>query len=299
VAAVSALGSRRVLRGAARVVRPLGARGVTLPRPRRRVWVGLALVLVLLGGGYLWLRDSSLVAVHSVRITGNAGPDQPQIARALRAAARGMTTLDVHEDALRTAVAPYPVVKDLQITTNFPHGLRIRVIEQIPVGALAADGRTIAVSADGTLLRDAPTSGLPVIPVRVPPGGTRVSDASGRGAVAALGAAPYAMLARISQVTTVSGRGVVADVRAGPQIVFGDASQMAAKWRAAAAVMADSGSAGAQYIDVTDPARPAAGASLSSGGSATTVGSAAASAAGVTAGAAQGVGAAGTTSGGG
>ena len=46
---------------------------------------------------------------------------------------------------------------------------------------------------------------------------------------------------------------------------FGDAPSARAKWLAAAAVLADPGSAGASYIDVTDPVRPAAGAGAPSG----------------------------------
>ena len=69
-----------------------------------------------------------------------------------------MTTLDVHLGQLRTAVAPYPVVKDLRVSTQFPHGMRIQVIEQLPVGALIAGGETVAASADGTLLHDVPTA---------------------------------------------------------------------------------------------------------------------------------------------
>jgi cell division protein FtsQ len=296
---MSAIGRRRALRGAVRVVRPLRSARLPLPRFGRRVWLALAAGLLLAGGGYLWLRDSSLVAVRKIQITGNVGPDQPQIARALRAAARGMTTLDVRTDALRTAVAPYPVVKAVETSASFPHGLRIRIVEQIPVGALSAAGRTVAVAGDGTLLRDVPTTGLPAIPVRVPPGGLTVSEAGARAAVAVLGAAPYVMLARISQVTTVSGRGLVADIRNGPQVVFGDTTVLGAKWAAAAAVLADSGSAGAQYIDVSDPARPAAGASPAAAGLAASSVAAAGSVAGVAASAAQGTGAAGTTAGGG
>ena len=38
-----------------------------------------------------------------------------------------------------------------------------------------------------------------------------------------------------------------------------DTSGLAAKWRALIAVLADPGSGGATYIDVSDPQRPAAG----------------------------------------
>jgi cell division protein FtsQ len=247
----------------------LQRRRLPLPRPRLRVIAILVLVLLLLGGVWLWVRDSSLVSVERVSVSGQSGPDAAQIRSALIAAARNMTTLDVRMDQLRTAVAPYPVVKDLRVSTQFPHGMRIRVIEQIPIGAVAVGGRTIAVAGDGTLLHDVrASSSLPAIPMRVPPGGTRITEPDAVHAVELLAAAPYAMIARISQVSTDASHGLVAQLRNGPSIYFGDAGRLADKWIAATAVLADAGSAGAAYIDVTDPARPAAGAGTSASGSA-------------------------------
>ena len=46
------------------------------------------------------------------------------------------------------------VVKDLEVSTQFPHGMRIRVIERPPVATVSVAGRTIAVASDGTLLHD-------------------------------------------------------------------------------------------------------------------------------------------------
>jgi cell division protein FtsQ len=256
-------------------------RRISMPRPRARLIAVLVAILLVLGGAWLWLRDSSLVAVNHVVVSGERGPDAAQIRSALMAAARNMTTLDVRMDQLRTAVAPYPVVKDLRVSTQFPHGMRIRVIEQIPVGAVVADGRTIAVAANGTLLHDVPAAGsLPAIPLKVPPGGDRLSEPDALHAVALLAAAPYAILARVVQVTTVAGHGLVAELRNGPSIYFGDATRLSAKWIAATAVLSDPGSAGALYLDVTDPGRPAAGAGAA--GAAGSTGAGAAGAAGAT-----------------
>jgi cell division protein FtsQ len=233
-----------------------------------------AAVLGLLAGAWLWVRDSSLVAVDSVTVTGISGPDAVQIRQALAAAARNMTTLDVQVNRLRTAVAPFPVVENLKVSTQFPHGMRIRVVEQIPVGVVTVGGRTIAVAGDGTLLHDAVASAsLPAIALRVGPGGRRLSDPAALAAVAVLAVAPYQMLARISQVSTDSSHGLVAQLRSGPSIYFGDRSRLSAKWVAATAVLADGGSAGASYIDVTDPARPAAGAGSSATGGTSGAGS--------------------------
>jgi cell division protein FtsQ len=175
-----------------------------------------------------------------------------------------MTTLDVRMDQLRNAVSPYPVVRDRRVSTQFPHGMKIQVIEHQPVGVVVVAGRQIAVSGDGTLLHDttAPAS-LPQIPLRAAPGGRRLTDADALAAVALLSAAPPSFLGRVSQVTTVAAHGLVAQIRNGPSIYFGDSSRLHAKWIAAAAVLADPGSVGALYIDVTDPVRPAAGAGSS------------------------------------
>jgi cell division protein FtsQ len=230
-------------------------------RMRVRVVVAFVAAVLLLGGVWLWLRDSSLVAVQRVSITGVSGPNADQIRAVLTRAARNMTTLDVRVGQLRLAVAPYPVVKDVQVSTRFPHGLRIRVVEQLPVAALEAGGRSIAAAGDGTVLHDVSTASLPVIAVPVLPGGSRVNERPALDALALLSVSPPRLLSRMAQVTNDPSHGLVVQLRSGPSLYFGDGSDLAAKWVAATDVLADPSSAGATYIDVTDPARPAAGVS--------------------------------------
>lgn len=237
---------------------PLRGR-MRLPRPGPRGLAVIAALVLVAGGFYLWLRDSSLVAVQQVRITGVSGPDAGRIRAALRTAARNMTTLDVKLNQLRTAVAPYPVVQHVQAITQFPHGMTLHVTEHVPVATVLAGGRRIAVSADGTLLHDATASGpLPTIVLSVPPGGARLSGPA-RDQVRLLAAAPYRLLARIATVSDSPAHGLTAALRAGPSIYFGTTGQLALKWSAAVGVLADHMSAGALYIDVSVPSRPAAG----------------------------------------
>lgn len=235
----------------------------TFPRPRLprlRALLALTVVAALLGLGWLWARDSSLVAIKRVSVSGATGPDAGAVRAALVLAARDMTTLDVRMDQLRTAVAPFPAVKDLRVSVQFPHGMRIHVVEQMPVGVVLVAGRRIAVAGDGTLLHDisVPQS-LAVIPLHVPPGGSRLTDREALDAVQLLAAAPYQLLRRVSRLARVAAHGSVAQLRNGPALYFGDATRPAAKWAAAAAVLADPGAAGAVYVDVTDPNRPALG----------------------------------------
>jgi len=222
------------------------------------------LTLAIVAGGWLWFRSSSLVAIKRIEITGVSGPGAGRIRGALRSAAAGMTTLNVDVAQLRAAVAPYPDVKTISVRTDFPHGLRISVFEQIPVAEVAVTGeRAITVSGNGTLLHAvvAADGRLPVIQLAAPPGGPRLTEPAARAALRVLAAAPYQLLAHIAQAGETAAHGIVARLRNGPEVYFGAATDLRAKWDAAVAVLGDAGSAGAQYIDVSDPQRTAAGVS--------------------------------------
>jgi len=118
----------------------------------------------------------------------------------------------------------------------------------------------VPVPGDGTLLeRQSVTGSLPVIALAQPLVGTHLQQPWALGAARLLAAAPRRLLPRLTEVMTVTGHGLVVQIRNGPSIYFGDPTRAQAKWNAVVAVLADAGSAGAEYIDVTDPARPAAG----------------------------------------
>ncbi len=76
--------------------------------------------------------------------------------------------------------------------------------------------------------------------------------------VALLAAAPPALRARVTGVDLGS-HGLTAQLSNGPALYFGPAARLAAKWIAAARVLADYTSHGATYLDLRVPERPAAG----------------------------------------
>lgn len=236
-------------------------RAARLPRPPQvnlRVVAGAVALAVVLVGGWLWLRDSSLVRVSQVRVTGTSGFGSAAVRSALDAAARDMTTLNVDEASLRSAVARYPLVRDLRVTAHPPHRLDIRVIERVPIGVIRTGGTPTVVADDGTLLRGVPAAALPEIGARVPPGGNRVRDRKTAAKVAVLAEAPARLRARVLRVTL--GRyGLQARLREGLVLRFGDGQRLRAKWLAAQAVMRDPGASAATYIDLRIPSRPAAG----------------------------------------
>jgi cell division protein FtsQ len=234
-------------------------RSAAASRQLRRRVAAAVLAVVTLGGGWLWLRDSPLVAVNDVWVTGVSGPDAPAIRAALTDAAHDMTTLHVRPGALRTVVSPYPVVKDLRVETDFPHGMRIAVIERDAVAAVDIDGARVPVAADGTLLRGRP-AGARLVTLDIPSanGGGRLTSRRGRAAVAVMGAAP-ARLRTFVQGIQYGPDGMRITLRNGPLLEFGDAARARAKWIAAARVLGDPRGAGASYLDVRIPERPVAG----------------------------------------
>jgi cell division protein FtsQ len=225
---------------------------------RLRLIVAIGGLVALVSVGGLWLRGSSLVRVSAVTVTGVSGRQAAQIRDALTVAARGMTTLDVDDDALRRAVSTFPVVRDLHTTSGFPHRLRIAVDAYEPVVALQAGGSETAVAADGTLLRGSPTSALPVVGIKTLPGGDHVVDAAARRAIRLLADAPAPLRGRVARVFRGT-RGLAATVQDGPKLYFGGGERLRAKWLAVAQVLADPTAQGASYVDVRIPERPVAG----------------------------------------
>src|SRR4051794_14181320 len=233
-----------------------------LPRPvaahPRLAGTAVALV-ILLAGGFLLLRDSSLVRVERVSVSGAVGPEGPQVRAALEQTGREMTTLHVRREALMSAVARYPTVRGLEIKRDLFHGLRITVLRRPAVAVLTAGAQRLPVAADGTLLRGVPAPGdVPSLKLAAPPAGTRLSDPRAAKALALVAAAPAAMRSHVGRVY-LGPQGLEADLRRGPAVILGDGSRLRAKWIAAARVLGDPGAKGATYVDVRLPERAVAG----------------------------------------
>lgn len=232
----------------------------TLPVPRasRRVVVGLLVAVAVLVPGWMWLRDSPLVGVDEVTVTGLSGPQAATVRQALESAARDMTTLNVDEQALEDAVRRFPIVGEIRADGRPLHRLDIEVEQRAPVAALVNGDARMAVAADGTILVGTLTKDLPLVPVSSPPGGRTLAEPEALRLVRLLGAAPAELRGRIAGVE-LGDRGLQARIADGPELFFGPAGRLEAKWAAATRVLADASSRGAAYLDLRVPERPAAG----------------------------------------
>lgn len=231
---------------------------VSMTRRRRRLLLAAIPLAMLLSGGWMLLRDSSLVAVRDVTIVGVHGRQAEEISSALTQAARDQTTLHIRESELMKAAEPYPVIHSLRAERDLLHGMKIRVNSYDPVAAVETGSGRVAVAADGTLLRGSSTEGLPRLKLKTLDAGNRLSDPEGMRAVRLLAAAPPALRERVQRVFR-SRRGLSTTMRKGPKLYFGGDGRYAAKWAAAAKVLSDSDSFGASYIDLRLPDRPTAG----------------------------------------
>jgi cell division protein FtsQ len=116
------------------------------------------------------------------------------------------------------------------------------------------------VAANGVALGPALASGsLPAVSgASLPAPGQRLKNTTLLGALAVLGAAPSPLAKQVTRAYS-SAKGLTLVMHSGLLAYFGDASRPHAKWLSLARVLADPSSAGASYVDVRLPERPAAG----------------------------------------
>jgi len=134
-----------------------------------------------------------------------------------------------------------------------------RLVSSQPVALIGAESdEAVAVAADGTILAWFPVpeeSTLPSLPLDTPPEGPRLKG-SMLEQVRVLGAAPAALRPYVAG-SYYGESGVDVELESGIELRFGEATQAARKWRAAAAVLADPSIEALDYVDLHVPSRPA------------------------------------------
>lgn len=228
-------------------------------RPRTR-WIILAVLLAaFLLGAFLWVRDSSLVGVEQVNVTGATGTTSRAVERSIADAAQQMTTMDFDAAAIRAAVAPYPIVKSVEVTTHFPHRVDVIVHEHTPVATVVTGGKDVPVAADGTLLAGTIAKGVPPLATDRLPVRGQVTEAAMRDEIRVLAGATAAQRAGVEHIQH-GVHGVEVKLQGSATVAyFGTGEEAADQWVALKRVLADPASSGATYIDVRVPERPAAG----------------------------------------
>ncbi len=242
--------------------KPKLSRAARIRRIRRSLIVLAGLGIVLVAVYFLWFRDSSLVAVDTVRIEGIVDKNaDPALRPAIDSAAREMTTLHVRPELLEQAVRPFPSVRSVSAEADFPNTLKVDVSMRQPGAVVTVGSEEIGVAGDGTLVPDVDVSSsdLPAFEASEDPVDGRLvgEDLS---IAQVLGAAPQALRPLI-ETGRIDDNGVTVIVNGGIELRFGTASKAAEKWRSAAAVLADPELTMLDYVDLSSPSRPAVGGS--------------------------------------
>jgi hypothetical protein len=136
--------------------------------------------------------------------------------------------------------------------TAEPHVLVPRLAATIGEGEAA-----IGVSVGGSLVRWLPLPEEPPLPrlsLEAPPKGGRVKGPALE-QVRVLAAVPDQLRPYVES-SSYGENGVVVTLTTGIELRFGDDSQTAKKWRAAAAILADPKVTGLDYVDLQAPSRP-------------------------------------------
>jgi cell division septal protein FtsQ len=137
-----------------------------------------------------------------------------------------------------------------------------RLVSSRPVAAIGSGSDAVAVAAGGSALLwlPAPREGsLPQLPLESVPKGGRVQGTALE-QVHVLAAAPVDLRPFV-EGSYYGESGVDVNLTNGVELRFGNDTQAARKWKAAAAVLADPSVTALDYVDLHAPSRPAIGGS--------------------------------------
>jgi cell division septal protein FtsQ len=236
-------------------LRGLGNRIPSKKRSARIVAI-LTVVLVVLAAIAIY---SPLAHPRNLEVNGITGSSASEIRDALQVAGKSQSTFAVSESDLMKSVAEYPEVAGVKIHAHPPFRLDLDVIMRPPVARVQIGGRTFVVAGDGTVLQRAGATAVPKIDATI--AGVELHETrvtGGTGALRILAAAPEPLL-DLARTIRAGHSGLEIEMKRGPRLIFGNSTDAADKWAAAATVLASGPATRATYIDLRVPARPAVG----------------------------------------
>lgn len=120
---------------------------------RRRIWwVGVLIVVLVVGLAALAVFSSSLFDVEQIRVTGAANSDPAEIAE-ITDDIKGKAILTADLNSVRERLELLPWVKYAEVTMKFPHTVLIQIAERSPVAAFqSADSRWRVIDIDGRVI---------------------------------------------------------------------------------------------------------------------------------------------------
>lgn len=230
-------------------------------RSLRLLAFGLVVLAVVAIAGYqFWLRDSTVVSIRNLEVVGmtEKGKEGEQITAAVEVAVGEMTTLHPKPELLAEELSRFPRVAESRIETSLPDSATVTLTLREDGSRFGDGSGELLIATDGTVLGPAGdrADGLPSIRSGDPPEGDRLAGRSLSQALV-LGGVPKELRPYV-RFSDFGGEGVEVTLSNGLVLIFGAATQIEEKWKAAASVIADPELTDADYVDLTVPRRPAA-----------------------------------------
>ncbi|WP_210576127.1 FtsQ-type POTRA domain-containing protein [Streptomyces sp. GESEQ-4] len=234
-------------------------------RPRLRTIIILAVVLVLIGAGSVWvLYGSKWLRVERVSVDGTRVLTPQQVREAADVPV-GAPLITVDTDAIKARLSrKLPRIDSVDVVRSWPHRIGLKVIERVPVLIVEKGGKFIEVDDEGVrfaTVSDAP-KGIPALELTLSRSGSSAASLRrfGEGrlvreAVRAAGAIPAAVARDTRTVKVSSYDDISLELNDGRTIAWGSAENGAAKARTLTALM--KASPDARYFDVSVPTAPA------------------------------------------
>lgn len=206
--------SRRVLPAGPRLeARAAAERDERRRRLLHRAGITAAVVLPLVLLGWVLL-GSSLLAVQKVVVTGTTRVSPARIAQAA-GVPDGTPLARVDTAAVARRVKALGPIASVTVTRDWPHELRVRVVERVPIVAVPHGSSVQLLDASGVEVAEV---------AAVPRGVYRLETASPEATTAALAVLrelPHGIRGRLGSMTAVSPEQVTLVLRDGRKIVWG------------------------------------------------------------------------------
>jgi cell division protein FtsQ len=221
---------------------------------RRRIWIGAAVVLVLVVAAIGVLVFSPVLAVKTISVQGTDLVPAGQVDERLAPLA-GRPLPQVAESDVRSLLADLPAVADVKVEARPPSELAVKITERVPVAVLKAGKRYALIDEEGTRLASVKSRSSAKLPL-IDAAKAKKDPEVFRTITAVLGALPAKILARLDHASAKSVDSVQLQLKDGTSVLWGNAEQRELKAKVLEALLKADPKVPIQVYDVSTPTRP-------------------------------------------
>jgi cell division protein FtsQ len=220
-------------------------------RSRRRVWISLTAVAVVLVGVLAVAIYSPLLALRTVTVDGTARVDAQEVAKAVDSQL-GTPLALIDYDDITKKLAGFPLIRSYVTEMVPPDTLLIHIVERAPVAAVVNGPEFDLLDPAGIVVQSSTTrpEGVPIISI----GDQDVKSAAFASVVEVLLALPPELLPQVDTISATTKDNVTFSLRGvGQSVVWGSSENSAYKARVLAAMVAHEDAAAKVEYDVSAP----------------------------------------------